>query len=111
MVYRFRTCQYLQSKNVPSTTLFNTTAAGYPDVAMNAENFALTQFMVDVPVSGTSCSAPSFAAVVALLNDARMSAGKSSLGWLNPMIYAHPEAFTDITKGSNPGKNKKNGYC
>ena len=96
--------QYLQSKNVPSTTLFNATAAGYPDVAMNAENFALTQFMVDVPVSGTSCSAPSFAAVVALLNDARMSAGKSSLGWLNPMIYAHPEAFTDITKGSNPGK-------
>ena len=95
--------QYLSTSKVPSTTLFNITGAGYPDVAMNAQNFALTQFMVDVPVSGTSCSAPSFAAVVALLNDARMASGKSSLGWLNPLIYAHPEAFTDITKGSNPG--------
>ena len=97
--------QYLHTgtTKIPSTTLFNATGAGYPDVAMTAENFALTQFMVDVPVSGTSCSAPSFAALVALLNDVRLSAGKSSLGWLNPMLYAHPEAFTDIRKGSNPG--------
>jgi tripeptidyl-peptidase I len=56
-----------------------------------------------VPVSGTSCSAPSFAALVALLNAARIGAGKPSLGWLNPLLYSHPEAFTDIVDGSNPG--------
>jgi tripeptidyl-peptidase-1 len=91
------------AKNLPSKTLFNATGAAYPDVAMSAENFALTQFMVDVPVSGTSCSAPSFAAVVALLNDARMSKGKSSLGWINPLLYANADAFNDIVTGSNAG--------
>ena len=91
------------AKNLPSKTLFNATGAAYPDVAMSAENFALTQFMVDVPVSGTSCSAPSFAAVVALLNDARMSIGKSSLGWINPLLYANADAFNDIVTGSNAG--------
>jgi tripeptidyl-peptidase-1 len=78
-------------------------------------------------VSGTSCSAPTFGGFVALLNDVRLAAGKSPLGypllirsasccpfssiasidcrhrWLNPLLYAHPEAFVDITTGSNPG--------
>ncbi len=26
-------------------------------------------------------------------------------GFLNPLIYAHPEVFTDIVEGSNPGCN------
>ncbi len=43
------------------------------------------------------------AAVVALLNDYRLSNGLSSLGFLNPLIYASPEGFVDITSGSNPG--------
>jgi tripeptidyl-peptidase I len=38
-----------------------------------------------------------------LLNDARMSKGKSSLGWINPMIYANVDAFNDIVTGSNAG--------
>lgn len=25
------------------------------------------------------------------------------MGWLNPFLYAHPEAFNDITNGTNPG--------
>ena len=29
--------------NLPSETLFNASGAGYPDVALHAENFALTQ--------------------------------------------------------------------
>lgn len=92
-------------KLFPSQTLYNSSNAGYPDVAMHAENCALTQFGIPVPVSGTSCSAPCFAGLVALLNDARLSQQppKRTLGWLNPLLYKHPEAFSDITKGSNPG--------
>lgn len=46
-----------------------------------------------------------FAGVVALLNDFRLSNGKSSLGFLNPLIYASgvSAGFNDITSGSNPG--------
>lgn len=59
-------------------------------------------------VGGTSASAPTIAGFVSLLNDARIRAGKSSLGFLNPLIYSvtalhQSGAFNDITQGTNPG--------
>jgi tripeptidyl-peptidase-1 len=55
-------------------------------------------------VSGTSTSVPTFAAFVALLNDARLAAGLSSLGFLNPMLYAlGGVGLHDITVGNAPG--------
>ena len=52
---------------------------------------------------GTSCSSPTFGGIIGLINDARLSQGKSPVGFLNPLIYEHPEVFTDITAGNNPG--------
>ena len=52
-------------------------------------------------IGGTSASAPVFSALIALINDARLAAGKPALGFLNPFIYANADAFTDITVGSN----------
>ncbi len=55
-------------------------------------------------ISGTSASTPAFAALVALLNDARIAAGKPPLGYLNPLIYAlNGKGFNDITSGNAPG--------
>ena len=54
-------------------------------------------------VAGTSCSSPIFSGIVSLLNEQRIQAGKSTLGFLNPLLYKNAAAFTDITKGSNPG--------
>ncbi|CUG52153.1 alkaline serine protease, putative [Bodo saltans] len=51
-------------------------------------------------VSGTSCSAPAFSGFVTLLNNIRLAKGKT-LGFLNPLLYSHPEAFEDITEGDN----------
>lgn len=45
--------------------------------------------------------------MVALLNDVRLKEGKPVLGWLNPLIYQHPEVFNDITSGNNPGCGTK----
>lgn len=56
-------------------------------------------------VGGTSCSSPIFASMIALINDRLIAAGKPVLGFLNPFLYANPQAFTDITTGSNPGCN------
>jgi subtilase family serine protease len=54
-------------------------------------------------VSGTSISAPMFASVIALLDDERISAGKTPLpGWINPTLYSVPSAFNDITSGEYP---------
>ena len=43
------------------------------------------------------------AAMVSLINDQLMAAGKPVLGFLNPFIYANPQAFTDVLSGNNPG--------
>lgn len=52
-------------------------------------------------VGGTSASAPVFAAIVALLNEARVQAGKPTMGLVNPFVYANPDVFTDVTVGSD----------
>lgn len=39
-----------------------------------------------------------------MLNDARISAGKTPLGFLNPFLYSSGyTALNDITEGNNPG--------
>ena len=99
---------YLSSgtPGMPASVLYNTTGAGIPDVAAQGENFAVIQGGSTMPVDGTSCSSPAFTAIVGLLNEARMAAGKTSLGYLNQLIYKKlgpAGAFNDVTKGSNPG--------
>lgn len=49
------------------------------------------------------------AAIIALLNDARLRAGKPALGFLNPWIYSSGyKGFTDITAGQSDGCNGQN---
>jgi len=53
-------------------------------------------------VSGTSASAPVFAGMITLINDARIAAGKPSLGFLNQALYGlDTSVFNDITEGEN----------
>ena len=57
-----------------------------------------------VLIGGTSASSPAFAGIVALLNDARLSAGLPPLGFLNPFFYSKGAAgFNDITVGNSTG--------
>jgi len=103
--------QYLTvyGTNIPPQNLWNATGRAFPDVAAQSENFPVVQGGFTMPVDGTSCASPTFAGVVALLNDVRMKAGKSSLGFLNPLFYQNPSAFFDCTSGTNPGCNT-NGF-
>ncbi len=99
-------------EGLPSSWHFNATGIGIPDVAAQGENFKIVNGMNTESVDGTSCSAPTFTAVVSLLNEARLQAGKSTLGYLNQMIYKQwgpSGAFNDVTDGSNPGCNT-NGF-
>ncbi|GJE84528.1 tripeptidyl peptidase A [Phanerochaete sordida] len=87
--------------------LFNPNGRAIPDVAAQADNFLVFIDGEEFHIGGTSAAAPTFAGFVSLLNDARIRAGKSSLGFLNPLIYSiglvHTGAFNDITTGNNPG--------
>lgn len=78
-------------------------ARGFPDVSAAGLNVTTVYLNQTYGVGGTSASAPIVASIVTLLNEERLNAGKGPLGFLNPIFYAHPEAFNDITEGSNPG--------
>ena len=83
--------------------LYNAEGRGYPDVSSQGVDLAIVLNGEIEPVQGTSCSSPTFASIIALLNDELASAGKSRLGWLNPWLYSNPDALNNITSGSNPG--------
>jgi len=107
--------KYLDSATgLPPQSMFSAGGRATPDVAALGEGY---QVVVDgkvYPVGGTSASAPAFAAMVSLLNEARLQAGMSPMGYLNPFLYQHPEAFTDVTLGTNAisraGAKVKYGY-
>ncbi|KAI9431495.1 subtilisin-like protein [Lactarius indigo] len=65
---------------------------------------AVTAFLENLGSDGTSCSTPTVAGIISLLNDYRLSQGKTALGFLNYWLYGSGSAgLTDITDGSNPG--------
>ncbi|KAM5532455.1 hypothetical protein V8D89_013871 [Ganoderma adspersum] len=97
---------YLSALGSTNAGLFNTTGRAYPDVSTQGVNFAVNIAGTFEAVSGTSASSPTFASVVALLNDQRLNAGKKPLGFLNPLLYSTAAAaFNDMTSGNNPGCN------
>ncbi len=60
---------------------------------------------------GTSWSAPVWAGFCALINEARVKAGKAPLPFLNPLIYPlRSTCFRDIQTGSNGVYHAKSGY-
>jgi len=95
---------YLGSaKGLPAKSSgYNVSGRAYPDIAAQASGFTVVANRIPEPgVAGTPCASPTAAAVIALLNDARLAAGKPVLGFLNPWIYKNMDAWNDITKGSS----------
>jgi len=82
---------------------FNKAGRGYPDVSLQGWNFEIVSGGVTGLVGGTSASSPTFAGIIALINDRLIAAGKPVLGFLNPFLYSTPTSFTDITIGHNSG--------
>jgi len=114
--------------------LYNKSGRAYPDIAAQGERFATiwdgrskcntlsflslspqtpqhrihtdTHPAAVVPLDGTSASTPAASAVLALVNDALLAAGRPPLGFLNPWLYQRGyRGFTDITSGSAIGCN------
>lgn len=96
-----------------SSAIYNNSghARAYPDISALGLNLA-TVYLGDIyGVGGTSASTPLIGGVVTLINEARIASGKGPVGFLNPTIYKHPEAFNDITIGGNPGCGTEGFTC
>ena len=105
--YQASAVQHFLANHKPTygPNVYNDTglARGYPDVSAIGENLPVIIDGITTNQSGTSASAPIFAGIVTLLNEARIESGKGPLGFLNPLLYQNPGAFNDITIGNNPG--------
>ena len=103
---------YLKSGKAPPTKYFNTSGRAYPDVSAFSVDFMIEHDGLPFHVTGTSCAAPTFAGIVALLNDVRLQGGKKTLGFLNPLLYQTlmGKGFNDITEGSNSGGSPCGGF-
>ena len=93
------------------TSVQSTGRRGSPDVAYDANpntGFAVYDTVPDgnqtgwFQIGGTSAGAPQWAALIAIVNQNRVAAGKSTLSNAPAAIYSLPSAdFHDITTGSN----------
>jgi kumamolisin len=86
-----------------------------PDVSLAADPTTGAMYVYDgkmEQIGGTSWSAPVWAGICALINEARSNAGKKPLAFLPPYLYplAGSNAFRDITKGSNGAYSAQVGY-
>ena len=91
-----------------ATNQGSTTRRNVPDVALVGDNvFVRYDNGGSGPLSGTSCAAPLWAGFTALLNQQAAANGQTSVGFLNPAIYAfgngtsYRSGFHDTTSGNN----------
>lgn len=97
---------YLSNPDVtlPLSEYYNKAGRGNPDVSALGWGYTIINNGQTSTIGGTSASAPTFSAIIALLNDELLHQNKKPLGFLNPFLYEAAKThkiFTDITVGNN----------
>lgn len=92
------------------------TMRNVPDVALTANNVYVRADGEDLAVGGTSCAAPLWAGLTALVNQQAVAYGASPVGFLNPTLYQigtignYASSFHDITNGNNTSGASPNAF-
>lgn len=94
---------YTKALNGRLNGLYNPLMRAIPDVAAVGTDFMAIAGGTTHFLQGTSASTPLFASLIALINDARLRAGKTPLGYLNEILYSDKvrSVFQDITSGQS----------
>ncbi len=103
------------SADTTPTSGYNQHGRGYPDVSLIGVWYETIIQGNSIPIFGTSASAPVFGAMISLLNAARAAENKTSLGFLNPTLYAYgvqknaQGVFNDVKSGHNKCMSDQDG--
>ncbi|TIC89438.1 Tripeptidyl-peptidase SED1 [Colletotrichum higginsianum] len=90
--------------NLSSLGYFSPRGRGYPDLSGMGHRYLVNMYGAYQSVKGTSASTPLIASMIARVNDARLHAGKGTVGFLNPVLYAYrDEIMRDVSTGLNWG--------
>jgi uncharacterized repeat protein (TIGR01451 family) len=100
-----------------TTNQGSTTMRNIPDVALTADNIYIWGDGAPITdIGGTSCAAPLWAGLMALVNQQIAANGKAPLGFINPTIYAlaqganYASLFHDIVVGNNTNNVQTTNY-
>ncbi|OAA74186.1 tripeptidyl peptidase [Cordyceps fumosorosea ARSEF 2679] len=96
---------YLETIGDLHSGLYNPGGRAIPDVSAQGYHYTIIYNGTAHLLDGTSGSAPTFAAIVALLNDALIAEGRPPLGFLNPWLYSARSGLRDVTHGAATGCN------
>ncbi|KAI1490847.1 Tripeptidyl-peptidase sed4 [Biscogniauxia mediterranea] len=107
---------YLDENITPETKAYyesytNFSGRAFPDISAHSltPNFVFFNAGRQGQTGGTSAAAPVVAGIFALLNDARLRAGKPTMGFINPFLYSLKAGpLIDVTNGSATGCNGVN---
>jgi len=94
---------YFSNLATPPVTGFNRTGRAFPDISLIGVKYNVLVKGNLYQRSGTSASAPLFAAMISLVNSNRLAAGLGAVGFINPTLYAatSKKLFNDIVDGAN----------
>ena len=70
--------------------VFNMEGRGYPDVAALGESYRVVLRAYPNRIHGTSVSTPIWASVLTLINEERLAAGKSTIGFVHQVLVRDP---------------------
>ncbi|KAK6853721.1 hypothetical protein PG995_010533 [Apiospora arundinis] len=95
---------YIAAMGPAHAGFYNATGRAVPDLSTIGINYLIQWAGLQTSILGTSASTPVIAALVAIIDEARLKAGKPSLGWLNPALYtstAVRAALDDVVGGTS----------
>ncbi|KZZ99005.1 tripeptidyl peptidase precursor [Moelleriella libera RCEF 2490] len=94
---------YVQALNGHLKGYYDPNMRAVPDISAVGTQFVTVVNGQMTILQGTSASTPVVAAMIALINDARVRKGKKTLGWLNGVLYSPKvrEILQDITSGQS----------
>jgi len=94
------------------TAVFNNsqTTRGFPDISANGMGWDIFWEGGGATSWGTSLSTPLFGVIFTMINQQRALVGKGPVGFVNPVVYANPQVFNDVTSGCTGGCGTQ-GFC
>jgi subtilase family serine protease len=98
---------YIKTLNGHLDGFYDPSMRAIPDISAVGTDFEIIAGGIPHYLQGTSASAPVFASLIALIDDARIRAGKRPLGYLNEHLYSAKvkSVLQDITSGQSASCN------
>jgi tripeptidyl-peptidase-1 len=85
--YEYYSVLNATADQIPTTGgVYNRVGRGYPDFAAIGDNIAIFHAGAFVLIGGTSAAAPTFAAILTRINEERLLANKTTIGFVNPTL-------------------------